>query len=68
MAQIGGVNTVTVDGLNLNVSAETDVRAEIVKTITAEGIPMLEIKMVETTLDEIYLNYFRDEVEAGPSA
>jgi ABC-2 type transport system ATP-binding protein len=65
--RLDGVNTVTVDGMNMSVSADVDVRAEIVKTITGRGISMLEIKMVETTLDEIYLNYFRDGGEAGPT-
>jgi len=68
LEKLSGVNSVSIDGPNMSVSAEADVRAEIVKTITGKGIPMLEIKMVETTLDEIYLNYFRDGGEAGPAA
>jgi ABC-2 type transport system ATP-binding protein len=68
IARITGVNTVTASGPNMTVNAEADVRAEIVKTITGRGIPMLEIRMVETTLDEIYLNYFRDGSEANPTA
>ena len=58
---IQGVNVVTVAGDHLSISAETDVRAEVVKMITAKGIPMLEIKMDEVTLDDIYLEYFRGE-------
>ena len=68
VARLAGVSKVTVEGTGMTVSSETDVRAEIVRTITAKGIPMLEIKMVETTLDEIYLNYFRDDAPQGPDA
>jgi len=61
VAALTGVKSVSIDGSNMSVSAEADVRAEIVKAITAQDVPMLEIKMVEVSLDDIYLKYFSEE-------
>lgn len=67
VAALPGVKTVGIDGSHMSVGAEADVRAEIVKAITGRDVPMLEIKMVEVSLDDIYLKYFSEEEPGAAS-
>ncbi|MFA5316420.1 MAG: ABC transporter ATP-binding protein [Dehalococcoidales bacterium] len=61
---ISGVSSVSVEDKRLLVNTDTDLRSEIAKTVVANNVPLVEIKIHELTLDEIYMKYFR-ESEAG---
>jgi hypothetical protein len=37
-----------------------DVRPEVVTTVTRRGVPLLQLRSEDPTLEEIYLKYFRE--------
>jgi len=55
---IKGVTKVTVRNNHLIISTETDLRAEISRIVVQNNVPLVEIKIQELTLDDIYLRYF----------
>jgi len=44
----------------LLVNTDTDLRSEIAKLVVQNNIPLVEIKIHELSLDEIYMSYFKE--------
>lgn len=52
---------ISVDGLKLTVSCDTDLREDISKVIARAGIIMTRMELKQDALEEIYLRYFKEE-------
>lgn len=52
---------ISVDGLKLTVSCDTDLREDISKVIAHAGIIMTRMELKQDALEEIYLRYFKEE-------
>lgn len=55
------VVNVTHDGNRLQVTCDRDIRQDISKLITSEGILLTRMDMKQDALEEIYLKYFKEE-------
>ena len=58
-----GVVSVEANGNNLNITTDTDLRGEIAKIIVQSNIPLVQIKVKEFSLDDIYMKYFKESQE-----
>ena len=59
--KIKGVLTVEAEKNTLIVSTKSDLRAEISKAVVENDVPLIQVKIQEFSLDEIYMKYFREE-------
>ena len=57
---IKGVSKVEVQGKVLRASTDTDLRSEIAKAVVQSDIPLVQIKVQEFSLDDIYMKYFHE--------
>ncbi len=57
---IAGVGNVEVEGDRLLISCDGDIRPQIARAIVDSDSLLLQMKMEEYSLDDIYLRYFRD--------
>lgn len=57
---IKGVLSVEAEGNVLTISTESDLRAEIAKTVVQSDAPLIQIRVQEFSLDDIYMKYFRE--------
>lgn len=57
---IKGVISAEVKGNLLRVSTEADLRAEISKAVVNSNTPMVQMKVQEFSLDDIYMKYFSE--------
>jgi len=57
---IKGVISAEVNGNLLSVSTESDLRVEISKAVVNSNIPMVQMKVQEFSLDDIYMKYFSE--------
>jgi len=57
---IKGVNSVEVEGNRLFVNTESDLRTEIAKAVVQNDIPLVEMKIQDFSLDDIYMKYFHE--------
>jgi ABC-2 type transport system ATP-binding protein len=58
---ISGITKVENEGNHLSIIADSDLRTEIAKMVVQSDIPLVEMKIHEFNLDDIYLKYFREE-------
>jgi ABC-2 type transport system ATP-binding protein len=58
--RIGGVRKVEAKGNVLQISTDSDLRAEISKLVVQSGLPLIQMKIQEFSLDEIYMKYFHE--------
>jgi len=58
---IKGVINVDVQENILLVSTDADLRAEISKAVVQNDFPLIQMKIQEFSLDDIYMKYFREE-------
>ncbi|MGD0795691.1 MAG: ABC transporter ATP-binding protein [Dehalococcoidales bacterium] len=58
-----GVVGVDARGNNMSITTETDLRGEIAKTVVQSNIPLVQIKVKEFSLDDIYMKYFKESQE-----
>jgi ABC-2 type transport system ATP-binding protein len=54
---INGVIRVETKGNLLSISADSDLRAEIAKVVVESNFPLIQVKIQESSLDEIYMKY-----------
>jgi ABC-2 type transport system ATP-binding protein len=59
-----GVINVDAAGNNMSITTEKDLRGEIAKTVVQSNIPLVQIKVKEFSLDDIYMKYFKESQEA----
>ncbi len=57
---IKGVVKVEAKDKVLLVSTETDLRAELAKVVVQNDVPLIQIKVQEFSLDDIYMKYFQE--------
>jgi len=58
--KIKGVISVEVKDNILRVSTDIDMRAEIAKAVVQSNTPLVQMKVQEFSLDDIYMKYFRE--------
>ena len=58
--QISGVRKVEAKGNLLQISTDSDLRAEISKAVVQSGAPLVQMKIQEFSLDDIYMKYFQE--------
>ncbi len=61
LRKIEGVVEVKISGNTLSVTTHSDLRAEISKVVVNSGVPLVQIKVQEFSLDDIYMKYFRED-------
>jgi ABC-2 type transport system ATP-binding protein len=61
LKKIKGVSGVEADGNILRVSTESDLRSEIARTVVDSNVSLVQMKVHEFSLDEIYMRYFKEE-------
>jgi ABC-2 type transport system ATP-binding protein len=61
LKRLDKVVNVTHDGNQLQVTCDSDIRQDISKLITGEGMLLTRIDMKQDALEEIYLKYFKEE-------
>ena len=45
----------------LSISTEADLRRQVSKAIVENNYPLIQMKIQEFSLDDIYMKYFREE-------
>jgi ABC-2 type transport system ATP-binding protein len=55
-----GVVGVETKGNNMSITTEADLRGEIAKAVVQSNIPLVQIKVKEFSLDDIYMKYFKE--------
>ena len=55
-----GVSNVDVEGNRLVVSTDSDMRTEIAKVVVQSNIPLVQMKIQDFSLDDIYMKYFHE--------
>jgi ABC-2 type transport system ATP-binding protein len=58
--KVKGVVGVNVHENKLTISTENDSRGEIAKIVVQSDIPLVQIKVQEFSLDDIYMKYFKE--------
>lgn len=61
LKKIKGVSGVEADGNILRVSTDSDLRSEIARTVVDSNVSLVQMKVHEFSLDEIYMRYFKEE-------
>ncbi|MFC2022127.1 ATP-binding cassette domain-containing protein [Chloroflexota bacterium] len=58
---VTGVREVEVKGNLLLISTDSDLRAEISKAVVESNFPLIQMKIQEFSLDDIYMKYFHED-------
>ncbi len=58
--KIKGVRKVEAEGKVLRITADSDLRAEISKAVVQSGMALIQVKIQEFSLDDIYMKYFHE--------
>ena len=57
---VKGVSSVEVEGNQLTVITDSDLRTQIAKVVVQNNIPLVQMKMHDFSLDDIYMKYFHE--------
>jgi len=57
---IEGVNSIETEGNRLFINTASDLRTEIAKAVVQNDIPLVEMKIQDFSLDDIYMKYFHE--------
>ncbi len=60
IGKIKGVNNVEAEGNFLHVTTDSDLRAAISKAVVDNGVALIQMKVQEFSLDDIYKRYFQE--------
>jgi ABC-2 type transport system ATP-binding protein len=60
LRKISGVRKVEATGNLLQISADADLRAEISRAIVQNNIPLIQMKIRDFSVDDIYMKYFHE--------
>ena len=60
IGKISGVKNVEAKGNRLQITTNSDLRAEISKAVVESGVPLIQVKIQEFSLDDIYMKYFHE--------
>ncbi|MBI4286540.1 MAG: ABC transporter ATP-binding protein [Chloroflexi bacterium] len=61
LAKVKGVSKVETKDNLLIVSADSDLRAELARTVVHANVPLVQMKIQEFSLDAIYMKYFQEK-------
>jgi ABC-2 type transport system ATP-binding protein len=59
--KLSGVRKVEAEGNLLRVNADSDLRAEIAKAVVQSNTPLIQMKIQEFSLDDVYMKYFKED-------
>ncbi len=59
--KVPGVRKVEAEGNLLLVNADSDLRAEIAKAVVQSNTPLIQMKIEEFSLDDVYMKYFKED-------
>jgi len=59
--KLPGVRKVEAEGNLLLVNTDSDLRAEIAKAVVQSNTPLIQMKIQEFSLDDIYMKYFKED-------
>ena len=59
--KISGIIKIEPKGDILTISADSDLRAEISKTVVQSNFPLIQMRIQEFSLDDIYMKYFHED-------
>ncbi len=59
--KIGGVTKVDIKGDTLLVCADKDLRPELAKVVVQSNLPLIQMKIQQLNLDDIYMKYFHEK-------
>jgi hypothetical protein len=54
------VLNVDASGNNMSITTDTDLRGDIAKIVVQSNIPLVQIKVKEFSLDDVYMKYFKE--------
>jgi ABC-2 type transport system ATP-binding protein len=60
IGKIKGVNSVEAEDNFLHITADTDLRAAISKAVVEKDVALIQMKVQEFSLDEVYKKYFKE--------
>jgi ABC-2 type transport system ATP-binding protein len=60
IGKIKGVRKVAAEGNVLRITADADLRAEISKAVVQSNVALIQVKIQEFSLDDIYMKYFHE--------
>ena len=60
VSKVPGVRKVEAEGNLLLVNADSDLRAEIAKVVVQSDTPLIQMKIQEFSLDDLYMKYFHE--------
>jgi ABC-2 type transport system ATP-binding protein len=60
LKNIKGVGAVETQGNTLKVSTDSDLRSQIARAVVERDVPLVQMKVHEFTLDDIYMKYFKE--------
>ena len=55
-----GVVNVDASGNNMSITTDTDLRGDIAKIVVQSNVPLVQIKVKEFSLDDVYMKYFKE--------
>jgi ABC-2 type transport system ATP-binding protein len=61
ISEISGVRKVEAKGKVMRITTDADLRAKIAEAVVKSDIPLVQMKVQEFSLDEIYMKYFHEE-------
>ena len=59
--KVRGVRKVETKGNLLLINADSDLRSEIAKIVVQSNVPLIQMKIQEFSLDDIYMKYFHED-------
>jgi ABC-2 type transport system ATP-binding protein len=60
LKKINGVQSVEAAGNTMNITSSADLRGDIARAVVQSDVPLVQIKVHEFSLDDIYMRYFKE--------
>jgi ABC-2 type transport system ATP-binding protein len=60
IGRISGIRKVEASGNTFHISADADLRSEIAKVIIQNNVPLIQMKIRDFSLDDVYMKYFHE--------
>ena len=61
ISEISGVRKIEAKGNVMHITTDVDLRTKIAEAVVKSDIPLVQMKIQEFSLDEIYMKYFHEE-------
>jgi ABC-2 type transport system ATP-binding protein len=63
ISRLSGIRKVEAKGNTFEISADADLRSEIAKAIVQSNVPLIQMKIRDFSLDDVYMKYFHEGPE-----